>query len=432
MDAFGKIITLKNKKGITLIVVAILIVLLMVFIGLAVDIGYMYVTKGQLQNAADSAALAGATCLEPDIQPNGACPELTSIAPSGPVQQLTDPRVAAAKSAAVNLAAKNKAAGIAVAIDNAGNTLSDSNDVTVGFWNTNNVTYTEGGTPINAIMVRTRRTANSPGGQVAIYFGKVLSVIPGLSGWGLMSASGTATAGLPPRATAYISVCTAACPSSGCLSYPNGQDFSTGPQQSNFPQAFAWTTFSYNPTSANVLSTNFICKSFSTADVCNQSIWSTMGGDTSVLRDFASLFYDPTVDSSHKQTTTVTISTGRNRGTHTIVTGWDIIVPVTTACPPGQQGSAFDPKPVSRTALVHITAVCASGGGNPCWNSGNTDVPDACVSSRSTPVLPAKNCCSNFTNNTIVIDSICCTDCSAAIPQTGLKPVLVPWPSANY
>lgn len=423
MDANGKIKLIKDQKGITLVVVAILIVVLVFFVGLAIDIGYMYVTKGQLQNAADSAALGGATCLEPDIQfPSSACPELTAAPPTGPVQTLADPRVAAAKSAAVNLAAKNKAAGIAVTIDNSGNTLSDSNDVTVGFWN--GTTYTESGTPINAIQVRPRRTASSPGGQVQVFFGKVLALLPGSKDWSLMSALATATAGLPPRGTVFLSFCTQACPA-GPLPPPGYLAFSTGPTQSNFPTAFAWTTFLQNPSSANALSTNFICKGTPNDPVCNLSIYSTMGGDTSVLRNFASLFYDPAVDAAHKQTTTVTISNGPNRGTQNIVTGWDILVPITHDCPPGQQGSGFDPKLVDQTAAVHITAVCASGGGNPCWNGGNTDVPDACNASRATPTLPAKNCCNNFSNNVIVIDSIICTSCSSITPAVGLKPVLV-------
>jgi Flp pilus assembly protein TadG len=45
-----------NNKGIAVIYLAITIIVLIAFIGLSVDIGYMYVAKGQLQNAADAAA----------------------------------------------------------------------------------------------------------------------------------------------------------------------------------------------------------------------------------------------------------------------------------------------------------------------------------------------------------------------------------------
>ena len=53
----------KNKKGITLVWGAFFLVLCLMFLGLAVDIAYMYVAKNQLQVAADAAALAGAANL---------------------------------------------------------------------------------------------------------------------------------------------------------------------------------------------------------------------------------------------------------------------------------------------------------------------------------------------------------------------------------
>src|SRR4030067_3037008 len=53
----------KNKRGITLVWGAFFLVLCLMFLGLAVDIAYMYVVKNQLQVAADAAALAGAVDL---------------------------------------------------------------------------------------------------------------------------------------------------------------------------------------------------------------------------------------------------------------------------------------------------------------------------------------------------------------------------------
>jgi len=53
----------KNQRGVTAVVVAIVIAVLMGFVALAVDIGYVAATKNELQNAADAAALAGAWLL---------------------------------------------------------------------------------------------------------------------------------------------------------------------------------------------------------------------------------------------------------------------------------------------------------------------------------------------------------------------------------
>lgn len=50
----------KSEKGVTAVYVALLISVFIGFAALAVDIGYLMVTKNELQNAADAAALAGA------------------------------------------------------------------------------------------------------------------------------------------------------------------------------------------------------------------------------------------------------------------------------------------------------------------------------------------------------------------------------------
>ena len=53
----------RAHKGSTVIFVAIGLVMFLGFAALAVDIGYLYVVRGELQNAADSGALAGAQVL---------------------------------------------------------------------------------------------------------------------------------------------------------------------------------------------------------------------------------------------------------------------------------------------------------------------------------------------------------------------------------
>ncbi len=55
--------TLRNENGQALIITLISFTVLLGFVGLAVDVGYMFYTKRQLQVAADAAALAGASVL---------------------------------------------------------------------------------------------------------------------------------------------------------------------------------------------------------------------------------------------------------------------------------------------------------------------------------------------------------------------------------
>ena len=58
---------LKSEKGVTLVYVALLLVVFLGMAALAVDVGYLMVSKNELQNAADAAALAGASYLYPQI-----------------------------------------------------------------------------------------------------------------------------------------------------------------------------------------------------------------------------------------------------------------------------------------------------------------------------------------------------------------------------
>ena len=64
MKSYFKIFEkVKNQAGATAIIVAITLPMLIGFGALAVDVGYMCVTKNELQNVADAAALAGASFL---------------------------------------------------------------------------------------------------------------------------------------------------------------------------------------------------------------------------------------------------------------------------------------------------------------------------------------------------------------------------------
>ncbi len=50
---------LKDQRGVSAVIVAIVLAVLIGFAALAIDIGYLYATKNELQNIADAAALAG-------------------------------------------------------------------------------------------------------------------------------------------------------------------------------------------------------------------------------------------------------------------------------------------------------------------------------------------------------------------------------------
>jgi Flp pilus assembly protein TadG len=64
MGKMGKMIKndfitrLKDERGVTIIIVAIAIVMLLSFVALAVDIGFVKVTRNELQNVGDASSLA--------------------------------------------------------------------------------------------------------------------------------------------------------------------------------------------------------------------------------------------------------------------------------------------------------------------------------------------------------------------------------------
>src|SRR5450830_594384 len=75
----------KNQKGAVVIIVAIMLMTLIAFLGLAVDSGYMFVKKNELQNVADAVALA---CLIEDS--NVACGTAATPTTATPVTSRSD------------------------------------------------------------------------------------------------------------------------------------------------------------------------------------------------------------------------------------------------------------------------------------------------------------------------------------------------------
>lgn len=171
---------LNNDKGITVVLVAILMFVLVGFVGLALDISYMYVVKGQLQNAADAGALAGAAKLN----------EAYGGSPCDPSLFLSSVKAEAKRIAEKNNAAGASLSGAVEVADNV-NELTDDNDVTIGYWDSATATYTPTMTNPNAVQVRVRRTTESPLGQVRLFVSRLL-------GWQTMATAAEAVADSEP------------------------------------------------------------------------------------------------------------------------------------------------------------------------------------------------------------------------------------------
>src|SRR5579871_2785182 len=131
------------RRGVALVYVAVILIALIGVLGLAIDTGYVFLTAHQLQNAADSAALAGA-----------------DEVPFDTIQ---------ASSNAVSEASQNNAAHHSV-------TLTAANDVSVGNYNRTTGTFTANTSPYNACQVTARRTTGSADGPLSLLFAPIFGI----------------------------------------------------------------------------------------------------------------------------------------------------------------------------------------------------------------------------------------------------------------
>lgn len=137
--------TSRRSRGAVLVKVALLLPLLLAMVALAVDMGYIYLVRSELQSAADAAALAGASGL--------------------------DQGAAEARRRAIEYAAKNLAAGSAVSLQDV--------DIDTGAWDPLTRTFAalDAAAPnsVRAVRVTARRNGER-GCPVGLFFGGIVGV----------------------------------------------------------------------------------------------------------------------------------------------------------------------------------------------------------------------------------------------------------------
>jgi hypothetical protein len=159
-----------EQRGGVVVFVVVCIVVLLSFAALVVDIGYGLVVKNQLQNAGDSAALAGTNCLG-IIYAGGSRP-ICGTYPAMPyaAQQsymLTSAHRAAIVATVQDAAQKNAAGGMSISINEA--------DIRIGQWDIPTRALTVTDTRPNAVEVTARRDG-SANGPISTFFGNILGV----------------------------------------------------------------------------------------------------------------------------------------------------------------------------------------------------------------------------------------------------------------
>ena len=367
--------------------VNIMLVVFLVLAALAIDVGYMYVSDEDLQHAAQLSAIAGAQGIKQGIhsriQSNPA--ELGSV--------VNDSVQASARVAAIETAiGDHKAVALIEVPNNNINNMTTENFITVGFWDMAANSYTPGATPVNAIQVRTKRTAESE----SVGLGEMGSIIAKITGMETENYTPVAIAAIPPKARANFALSSASCDSS--CTYPK---ICTIPEKrlstdGSGAAKFAFTTMAYLVAERATLS-DMICREMPAQDLCGKTSYVTFGTDQAALRDIESMMYNPKVDSTNKE---YDKKTGK-------FLGWWVIAPVVDSLP-SSPGSAFEPSPVKRYALVRISRVCATG-------------PAGCGSGFDAP----SGTCGQ--ENGLYIDRISCAGCGTREMSImpGLHPVIV-------
>ena len=155
-----------RARGVTLVWAAIVMFVLVGFVALAVDWGYAYYTTQKLQNAADSAALAGA--------------------------QRVWFSHGEARERAKDFSSANEAGGDAVLLDE-----NDSNDpagdIVIGIYDEGTRAFTPSSDKMkaNAVMVNAKRTASSPNGALPLVWGGIFGIdSTQFSRWAIAVADG--------------------------------------------------------------------------------------------------------------------------------------------------------------------------------------------------------------------------------------------------
>lgn len=224
---------LNNSKGVTAVVVALFLTVLLAMGAAAIDIGHALVAKNELQNTADAAALAGTRALGVIYEGMTQAQQQTYVLTSGDQATI----VAAVQTTAV----ANSAAGVPITVN--------ASDIAIGTWNPSTRIHTATVSQPKAVRVWARRDSSANGA--------ISTFLAGVVGLTSVSVGAVATADMtavgqtaPGQLDVPFGISTYYFTRFGCGDaikfYPND----------GTPQACsAWHTFDQSPANANTLRT---------------------------------------------------------------------------------------------------------------------------------------------------------------------------------
>ena len=139
--AFSRWGMVKGEKGSVLTLVGLSLFTLVSLFALSVDLGYIFVTRAELQNAADSAALSAVIEIR-----NG---------------------ISTARQKAISFGEAHVVANQFIEIEDG--------DVTFGRYDLTNFTFQAGVLPTNAVEVNARKTEGAPSGPLELFFARLFN-----------------------------------------------------------------------------------------------------------------------------------------------------------------------------------------------------------------------------------------------------------------
>jgi Flp pilus assembly protein TadG len=241
-----------DRSGVVAVIVALLLAVFLGFAALAIDIGHIMVVRNELQNAADAAALAGASYLYPQTPPASPQP----------------PSWATATAQATGAIGLNQSDGV---------TLS-SCVVQAGYWNFARTPaglqgqgITPGPQDFPAVQVTVTKSAGLNGGAVQHWFAPVIGINTSnvsATATAIMASPGTALAGaLLPIAISQAMANQAATYNSAANQVYIGSSYHYAGSQ-----AGQWTSFATNASDSSTM-TSLLGNGNPTQLSVGQNIW---------------------------------------------------------------------------------------------------------------------------------------------------------------
>ena len=169
----------KNQAGVSAVIIAIVLPMLIAFGALGIDVGYMYVNRNELQNVADASALAAARKLGAIYQGMPYSEQYAYVCDDG-VDDGSNNDIAVIKGVANAVAHNNKAGGMHMIVYGITEGGINIDNVEIGVWDPDNIPplsedFTNYNQP-DAVRVKVRSSDNANSRSISTWFANIFGI----------------------------------------------------------------------------------------------------------------------------------------------------------------------------------------------------------------------------------------------------------------